>query len=333
MRKKVLLFISILILSGFFISLIIKPAFNYLTGYLSKSEQVNANILIVEGWLPDYALKMASEEFKNGNYEKIITTGIKYNIKYFGLYSNGFLVFYTRARLKEHDEIKKHLIEIEAFSELGDKNRAHFNLFINDSLKANFYAEKKKQKYSVEWTGSLSEIDSITIQFDNDSWGKFGDRNLFIKNLIIDNQIIIPFGNNAAWVESKLNNKHDFLTKFNSNADLARNRLISSGIDSGKIVAAPGARVRINRTLTSALAFREWLRTSNADIKGINIISMGTHARRTWMTYNKILKEKYRIGIISVPDYMNTGSRENKVLKTLRESLGIIYYWIILLPY
>jgi hypothetical protein len=333
MRKKVLLVISILLLSGFFISLIIKPAFNYLTGYLSKSEQVNANILIVEGWLPDNALKMAAEEFKRNNYEKIITTGIKSKINYFGLYSNGFLVFYTKSKLKEFNEVKKHSIEVEAFSELGGENRAHFNLFINDSLKADFYAEKMKHKFSISFTGPLSGIDSIIIQFDNDSWGKFGDRNLFIKDIIIDSHITIPYGNNAAWVEAKLNNKHDFLTNFSSNAELARNRLISSGIDSTKIVATPGERVRINRTLTSALAFRSWLKTSNIEIKGINIFSMGTHARRTWMTYNKILNEKYQIGIISVPDQRNIYSREHKVLKTLRESIGIIYYWILLLPY
>ncbi len=333
MRKRVLLFITILILCFFFVSLIIKPAFNYLTGYLSKTEQVKANVLIVEGWLPDYALKMASEEFKKNNYEKIVTTGMKSGINYFGLYSNGYLVFYTHPKFKELLEVKKHVIGIDAFSELGGQNKAHFNLFINDSLEANFYAEKRKQIYTVQWTGSLSKIDSILIQFDNDSWGDFGDRNLFIKDIIIDNQIVIPYGNNAAWVESKLNNKHDFLINFKSNAELARNRLISSGIDSDKIIATQGERVRINRTLTSALAFRNWLKNSSFDIKGINIFSMGTHARRTWMTYNKILNEKYRIGIISFPDYRSAHSKEHKVLKTLRESLGILYYWIILLPY
>ncbi len=81
------------------------------------------------------------------------------------------------------------------------------------------------------------------------------------------------------------------------------------GIDSSLIIAIPGNKVKINRTLTSALAFRDWLKTTNIDIKGINIISMGTHARRTWMTYNKILNEKYVLGLflfriifITIPD-------------------------------
>ncbi|MDZ8056578.1 MAG: ElyC/SanA/YdcF family protein [Aulosira sp. ZfuVER01] len=35
----------------------------------------SAEILVVEGWLPDYALQQAVAEFKSGNYRQIITTG------------------------------------------------------------------------------------------------------------------------------------------------------------------------------------------------------------------------------------------------------------------
>ncbi len=51
------------------------------------------------------------------------------------------------------------------------------------------------------------------------------------------------------------------------------------------------------------------------------------------MTYNKILHKKYEIGIISLPDYKEDSSRKYKVLKTLRETIGLIYYSIILIPY
>jgi hypothetical protein len=54
---------------------------------------------------------------------------------------------------------------------------------------------------------------------------------------------------------------------------------------------------------------------------------------KTWMTYNRILNEKNKFGIISVPDYFYGHSKESKLLKILRETLGIIYYWFILIPY
>ena len=36
---------------------------------------INADVLVVEGWMPDDALKQAFEEFKSGAYRQIITTG------------------------------------------------------------------------------------------------------------------------------------------------------------------------------------------------------------------------------------------------------------------
>jgi hypothetical protein len=334
MRKKrliIFLIISVAVLPPAY--LFIKPAFNYLSGYLSKSEQVKANILVVEGWLPVYALEMAYKEFKKKGYEYIITTGLKSYIGYYSVSSNGYLIFYTKNKFSGISKSGPHSIEINAYSELGGDNRAHFNLFINDSLAADFFAEKRKKKYRISWAGNINDIDSIRVQFDNDAMGDFGDRNLFVKEIIIDHKITIPYLNNTEYEILNPDGKIRIINNFISNAEYARNRLLALGLDSSLIVAVPGKKVRINRTLTSALAFRDWLKTTDIDIKGINIISMGTHARRTWMTYNKILNEKYDIGIISLPDYKSSFSKKNKFLKTIREALGIIYYWFILIPY
>ncbi|BAY20339.1 hypothetical protein NIES2100_00800 [Calothrix sp. NIES-2100] len=35
----------------------------------------SAEILVVQGWLPDYAIQEAVAEFKSSNYRQIITTG------------------------------------------------------------------------------------------------------------------------------------------------------------------------------------------------------------------------------------------------------------------
>jgi Ca-dependent carbohydrate-binding module xylan-binding len=334
MRKRKLFVISsifiFIILLGY---ILLKPAFKYLSGYLSKSEHVKANILVVEGWLPENALKMAYEEFKKNEYEYIITTGLKTTINYFGLYENGYLIFYSKSRFSGLKEVGNHSIEIDAFSELGGENRAHFNMYLNDSLVANFYAEKSKAKYTFNWKGPLDMIDSIIVQFDNDSWGKFGDRNLYVKDINVDHKITIPYIDNSVYSVFYPSGEKRVKNNFNSNAELARNRLISMGINPSQVIATPGETVIVNRTLTSALAFRDWLKHTKMDITGINIISLGAHARRTWMIYNRILNEKYPIGIISLPDYIYTESRVYRLFKNIRETLGIIYYWIVLIPY
>lgn len=333
MRKKRLsrlLFAIFLIIPGI---LIIKPAANHLSTYLSKSEHVKANILLVEGWLPDSALEIAREEFRKDRYEYIVTTGLKSSVDYYGLFEDGFLIFYPKNTFQFENEDNVHSFEINAYSELGGENRSHFNMYINDSIAANFFAEKEKKKYEFKWKGNLNKIDSMMVEFDNDDYGDFGDRNLYVKEITIDNKIKIPYLNNSAYSVHYKDRTIRSLNNYDSNAGLARSRLISMGIDSSKIIATAGERVIINRTLTSALAFRDWIKKTNINVNGINIISLGAHTRRTWMIYNKILDKKYQIGIISIPDYNYNHSRLYKLIKTIRETLGIIYYWLILIPY
>ena len=41
-----------------------------------KAPLPSADILVVEGWLPDYAIEAAKGEFSRGNYRLLITTGL-----------------------------------------------------------------------------------------------------------------------------------------------------------------------------------------------------------------------------------------------------------------
>ncbi len=44
--------------------------------FLAVNSPIKADVLVVEGWLPDYALKDALTEFENGSYKKVVTTGV-----------------------------------------------------------------------------------------------------------------------------------------------------------------------------------------------------------------------------------------------------------------
>jgi DUF218 domain-containing protein len=43
--------------------------------FLAVTHRVNTNVLVVEGSIPQYAIRRAAEEFKNGSYERIFTAG------------------------------------------------------------------------------------------------------------------------------------------------------------------------------------------------------------------------------------------------------------------
>ena len=43
--------------------------------FLAVTERVDADILVVEGWIHRYAIRQGAEEFKRGSYQRIFTTG------------------------------------------------------------------------------------------------------------------------------------------------------------------------------------------------------------------------------------------------------------------
>jgi uncharacterized SAM-binding protein YcdF (DUF218 family) len=43
--------------------------------FLAVTERINANSLVVEGWIHEYAIHAAANEYKWGNYEHLFTTG------------------------------------------------------------------------------------------------------------------------------------------------------------------------------------------------------------------------------------------------------------------
>jgi len=43
--------------------------------FLSVTHRIPAKVMVIEGWLPDYALESALEEFKRDGYERMFTTG------------------------------------------------------------------------------------------------------------------------------------------------------------------------------------------------------------------------------------------------------------------
>jgi hypothetical protein len=294
-----------------------------LSGFLSKSVRVDANILIIEGWLSYNDLLLAADEFTKGGYDLVITSGLRSTPDYYNVNTDGYLIFYT-GKSGIPDSITR--IAVRARSELDGEHAAHFNLWVNDSLVKDFHAGKRRRKYEVKWDGS--PVDSVMVQFDNDKMGSFGDRNLYVRELILNNEVRIPFLNNTVYDISELDNRNRITNNMDSNAGLTSARLLSMGVDSSSVIAVAGKNSRINRTLASAVAVRDFIDRSSLNIKGINIISAGAHSRRTWMTFKRVLNTE-DIGIISLSDIRGYQGFS----KLLRETLAYIYYSLILVLY
>ncbi|MGB7445181.1 MAG: ElyC/SanA/YdcF family protein [Coleofasciculaceae cyanobacterium] len=51
--------------------------------FLAPNSPLEADVLVVEGWMPDHAIKQAIREFENGGYQKLITTGLPLSKGYY----------------------------------------------------------------------------------------------------------------------------------------------------------------------------------------------------------------------------------------------------------
>ena len=63
------------ILIGFNLSTILLIVLISIHPYLAKSAPVGGELLVVEGWQPDYAIEEAARIFSEGNYQLLVSTG------------------------------------------------------------------------------------------------------------------------------------------------------------------------------------------------------------------------------------------------------------------
>lgn len=301
---------------------------------LAKTKKTKADLMVFEAWVSESLVHLASDEFKTEDYNLIVVTGIESpELDFCQIPMNGYLIFYPDHSLMNDEEIRNQNIEIKVHSEMGGKYSCHFNFYVNDTILSEFVADEKERKYSVIWNGALKDIDSLMVHFDDDYLDEGGDKNLYVKEITINNEITIPYKYNSVYDIGRIGGTNRFINNYNSESELSRIHLIKSGIDASLIIAVTGKSSRINRTLRSALAFRSWLANYNGNVNSINIISDGIHSRRTMITYNSILKRNIEIGIISLSEPAKEGFPKHKFLEILSETLKLIYYRLILIPY
>jgi hypothetical protein len=93
-----------------------------------------------------------------------------------------------------------------------------------------------------------------------------------------------------------------YLFEYKTYADLGAATLKNLGLQEKMLVAVPSARARKDRTFTAGLALKQWLQQNRPSINAVNVVTLGVHARRTWLLFEKALGPNYSVGIIAAPD-------------------------------
>ena len=92
------------------------------------------------------------------------------------------------------------------------------------------------------------------------------------------------------------------LSEYKTFAELAAATLKQLGFDERSIVAVPAPALIQDRTYASAVALRNWLPKSNLSVRTVNVFTLDTHARRTWLIFEETLGDSVAVGIIAADD-------------------------------
>jgi hypothetical protein len=295
--KKNVIFKYVFILLVFFLLIFIINII-LLPKQLYKDKPVDAEIMIVEGWLPGYAFKMAIKEFHSGKYELMVTTGNDMSDE-FMMGSGGNLIFDLNWLKSKYNNKKTSSIRVNAFGTKADRQFPYFNILLNDTIIGGNFVRRKKNEYKYIIDIYLYQIDKIKIDFINDTYTRWKDRNLIISSIVIED-IEIPARSHCVFYDiNNLKNFTEYEPRFINYADYSAFCLRYLG-HNDSIVALPVLNSNINRTYSCAQSFNKWYLSSSFKGKPVNIVSLGPHSRRTWMTYRRVLGKNADVGIIMV---------------------------------
>ena len=95
------------------------------------------------------------------------------------------------------------------------------------------------------------------------------------------------------------------LEKYKTYAELGTATLLAFGMSTNMVQAVPAPRVKQDRTYACAVALKKWLDEHGVRVTRINLVSVGPHARRSRLLFEKCFGENMPIGVEAIrePDY------------------------------
>jgi len=119
-------------------------------------------------------------------------------------------------------------------------------------------------------------------------------------------------------------------------ASNAAARLKWLGLEPQFVRAAPSPVKYRDRTFASAAALKQWFETNHESVNSFNLVTLGPHARRSRLLFEKAFQGTMRVGIISIQNREYDPHRWWKssegVKETISEALAYCYARLFFVP-
>lgn len=125
------------------------------------------------------------------------------------------------------------------------------------------------------------------------------------------------------------------LSEYKTFAELGAAILVRMGVNRNAIEAVPAPFVQRDRTYASALALKSKLQQPGTALTGINLMSVGVHARRSHLLFQRAFKD-VQVGIIAIEDrnyYTEHWWKFSDGVRTVMDELFAYIYALIVFPF
>ena len=127
-----------------------------------------------------------------------------------------------------------------------------------------------------------------------------------------------------------------YTNDYNTSASVGAENLKRFGVPDDLVEMVPSRVTARERTYSSAVALRDWLREHNTPVYSINVLTEDAHARRTRLLFHEAFGKSVAVGIIAVanPDYESTQwwRYSDGVREVIGESIAYVYARLFFYP-
>jgi uncharacterized SAM-binding protein YcdF (DUF218 family) len=304
-------FLLLFLLSG----IIVIDLFDVIVKWLKVDKPISSNALVCEGWLSSNYYDSVVSVFHENNYNTLLITGSKLPDGVL-LSQNGKIILKNFSFTPSLSDLDKKYIRIHLNGSKSAGEYAKCIIFKNNSPISDTIVVTKKTH--LFYNEALKQNDSLVIQFINDKYTKYSDRNIVLKSCYIGDYTV-NIHSSEVWL-----NYQDVYTDTDAKtySENTAKHLIRKGIPENKIFSLSSLSSGISKTYNTASDATQWLKSKN--IKSANIITIDYHSRRTLYSYKKAAPE-YPVGIIPLTNksYHEWFGAKIRILKEISGSIFI----------
>lgn len=113
-----------------------------------------------------------------------------------------------------------------------------------------------------------------------------------------------------------------YVNDFQTSASVGAEGLKAAGVPASLVQMVPSRISGRDRTYSSAVALREWLRREQFPIRSFNVLTEDAHARRTRLLYQLAFGREVEVGVVSIPNPDYDPRRWWRYSQGVREVVG-----------